>query len=892
MFGRGLGVEFKEGITLEDARIFEQKSEKYIEGDSILFEQSKLFSLCFSEDTVSFEYIRKFSDAFEVPILFAYDEVLMDKNGEPCGGFIVTFLNDVPIKDTRAANAMKAALRIMFPDALQFNSPKRSGVYFDDCLVRYFDKSIPEINIEALFRNMTVCLMAAYGDTHYKSKIKTFAEEHGLRLTPKNLIDVSVSYGLYDKLNEKNDIDNLMVKNGKISPESFIILKIRNGENLPIVSSMSNVTTYQINFVDKTEDDGNIDLNSASTSLISNMDSSQNSSSNNPHSKAYRSSDIALIRPVCQLFNEFEDGSRILDRLELTLLATTLIDIESGLKHFLEIIKKYSKTESGCGKYPFVYWRNSIIYMNQMKYKPMRCDLCCSHSSKCRHAEDILSTAKPKRKTITRSANSSEQFYSFDEAVADFKQAFTKALNADDTKIHAINAPLGLGKSTMVLDFLEKHPDKRCLVALSTNDLKNELYDKAKYKFQVVKSPSLAELKDKLPANVRQRIERLHQLGKPQVVSNYIKDVIEKKKVSKRCSDILENHLKDLQRFYASKCHAFTTHARLLTFDYWMLKEYDAIIIDEDIILNCIIPNQTEILISDFKKILKKIDAGSDLAKKIKMVMNATETESLFTVYGIRYDKAYDDIPIPVDIPSFCMAEKFYFKRKSDENNLIESNRSEDSIVFFKPLRLNDRIKYIMLSATLDPKICNYFFSAKRVSFYDCKKVKYTGTLYQCAENTMSRADMEKKPGIVDKIAKLTGNKNRITFKKYSKAGELYFGKTTGIDSLKGKDLDVIGTPHQPEFLYKLLAYTVGHDIDVDAKMVHQPVFWYEDFFSFQFMTFGGDNRVLRNIQFWMIKSELEQAVGRARLIHHDCTVNVFSNFPVHQAKPKEFHGL
>ena len=40
----------------------------------------------------------------------------------------------------------------------------------------------------------------------------------------------------------------------------------------------------------------------------------------------------------------------------------------------------------------------------------------------------------------------------------------------------------------------------------------------------------------------------------------------------------------------------------------------------------------------------------------------------------------------------------------------------------------------------------------------------------------------------------------------------------------------------------------------------------------------------LRTIQMWMIESLLEQAVGRARLLRYDCTVNVFARFPVEQA--------
>jgi hypothetical protein len=50
----------------------------------------------------------------------------------------------------------------------------------------------------------------------------------------------------------------------------------------------------------------------------------------------------------------------------------------------------------------------------------------------------------------------------------------------------------------------------------------------------------------------------------------------------------------------------------------------------------------------------------------------------------------------------------------------------------------------------------------------------------------------------------------------------------------------------------------------------------------FPFTTY--EDPVLRNIQFYMIESELEQAVGRARLLRCDCTVHLFSNFPLRQA--------
>lgn len=43
-------------------------------------------------------------------------------------------------------------------------------------------------------------------------------------------------------------------------------------------------------------------------------------------------------------------------------------------------------------------------------------------------------------------------------------------------------------------------------------------------------------------------------------------------------------------------------------------------------------------------------------------------------------------------------------------------------------------------------------------------------------------------------------------------------------------------------------------------------------------------NISLQRIQFYLISSELEQAVGRSRLLRTDSSVYLFSNFPCNQA--------
>ena len=124
-----------------------------------------------------------------------------------------------------------------------------------------------------------------------------------------------------------------------------------------------------------------------------------------------------------------------------------------------------------------------------------------------------------------------------------------------------------------------------------------------------------------------------------------------------------------------------------------------------------------------------------------------------------------------------------------------------------------------------------------------------------------------------------------ITFKKYG-IGDMYFGNAIGCDYLKGKDIDVVGTPYQVDFLYKLFPFSIGLDIDEDAVMKSCQVS--HNGYMFTFTTYGEEHDVLRKFHFWMIESELEQAVGRARLLRCHCTVNLFSNFPLRQAVMKE----
>jgi len=464
-------------------------------------------------------------------------------------------------------------------------------------------------------------------------------------------------------------------------------------------------------------------------------------------------------------------------------------------------IKKYSD------------WEYYLNYLKKTGCISYPCNYFCPYKDQCHHAQDILSTTRPEQHTTKKLANCDDTYYSIDEAATDFKQKFMTALNARDTNIHALNSSPGVGKSTTAINFMEEHPELRILFAPPTNELKNKFCDDAiRRGINAVKSPSLLEYKDRLPTNVWRHIQHLYETGKHHAVMGYITEIVKNGNLEKTRIEILQNHLKDLSAFYNSSCHAFTTHSLLQTLDFWTLKKYDAIIVDEDPILNCMIPNQVEIPIKKLENIIAEIDHDSGLAKKILAAIGAAKSEPLFTLKNIHYEEAYDGISTPIDIPSFCQATKFCCKKTPDKNNI-----SEDSIIFFKPFSLNPRIKYIVLSATVNETIYNYVFGSSRVKFYECKKARYIGTINQYVDKTMSRVYIDKNPDVFEERIAFSGFEDVIGFKKWSKND--YYGKITGIDNYKGKNLTIIGTPHQPEWLYKLFAYTIGWNAPYEIKV-------------------------------------------------------------------------
>lgn len=803
------------------------------------FEQTQLFVLYFDSfsslgnSELTFEKVKARAGQYELPVFFAYDVFSTGHRSRFC----VSFLNDTTFRTLKEAEAIQKALMMIFPE-----SDKRCDVltlHRGGNKVLYFDDAVPEINVDLLFMNMSLYLKDRYGDTNYKRKIVEFSRQTGIRLNRNKLLDISPAECKTEDINRNIDDKN--------SPNPIIVYN-RSGEKL---SDMN----YHINFEDSKTDHTDEMISVKKTSSIH---------------RSYRSDLLKSLSSNCNLYQEFLSGKKKLSQRELFGLATNLVQSESGKKKFQSILRSKSYYNDAEKKYD--NWDFYFYYIKNREPSP--CTSFCPYHDTCPHGKNILSTTKPKYHQVERIANVGEFLYRLDEAWEDFRQKFECAVISDKQCWHIIKCQTAIGKTQAVLELL-RDTHQRILIAVPTNKLKREVYERAgKMGIPMAVSPSLHELDDELPGIVWDEIQALYDAGKSPM-SRVNKAIAED---DPECAGVFKKYKRELAEFDRFDGHAITTHRHLTNMD---VSKYDLVIIDEDIVYSTVIPNRETVSIRDLKKLKKKLTARDPLAVKIRKILKQIKTSEFFNLDETKYRRSYAGIKMPVNIPALCSAECFCYRKKTDQDN----DTTENCISFIRDVKFQENKKYIMLSATADQDICEYYFGEDLVEFYACKEAAFTGVLNQYADKTMSRSFMDENPDIISMIKQWTGFKHTISFKKFDSCGTdgLHFGNCAGSDTLKNKNIDVIGTPHQPEWIYKLFAFSLGYDVEAQIKpnaiVIHNG-------YRFRFTTF--EDETLRAIQFYMIESELEQAVGRARLLRCCCTVNLFSNFPLKQAVLKE----
>jgi len=166
----------------------------------------------------------------------------------------------------------------------------------------------------------------------------------------------------------------------------------------------------------------------------------------------------------------------------------------------------------------------------------------------------------------------------------------------------------------------------------------------------------------------------------------------------------------------------------------------------------------------------------------------------------------------------------------------------------------------------------------------DIRDVEQQGKIIQYTKRSCSRLSLNR---YVKTVSEEIGDKPVITFKSYAHqfknpVKDMHFGNCSGYDTMKGKDLAIVGTPHRNVIEYLLTAKVLGIDFKTtDTTMSFQKI----EYNGFRFKFYCYDNEEIRLLQLAFIESDLIQAVGRARTLRTDATVEVYSNFPLRISK-------
>ncbi len=375
-------------------------------------------------------------------------------------------------------------------------------------------------------------------------------------------------------------------------------------------------------------------------------------------------------------------------------------------------------------------------------------------------------------------------------------------------------------------------------------------------------------------------------------------------KTKKIIQKYIKEHAEDLTPFEEENCNDFlkikdkvldenirivlTTHTRVSTFDESVFSNAITII-DEDILVSSFFLQTRSISLGTLYDFREKCTGRAK--KFIDSILDNNDGEVHFiSDYGNYNDckLSYDELQ-EMDI-SDNINDLF-----SAATYLIDKDK--ETLYYYAPGKLSPN-KCIVLSATLDEDVYKKYFNLSdyEVLYIEGKPVKYKGKLYQFTASTVGRATLDKE-GTFEKVqnaAKRYVDENTpiITFMKYQYynfaknkqsrvniAPGLYFSKCLGSNKLKNKDIIVLGTPFMNDISYKLIGYFLDDNIS-DFGEVHRRIQYKE--YEFYHRTY--EDSTLRNLQCYWMKGELEQAVGRARIIQYDKTVVVFSTVPCEQA--------
>lgn len=578
--------------------------------------------------------------------------------------------------------------------------------------------------------------------------------------------------------------------------------------------------------------------------------------------KLVRNFPFATLNDRCGLYRQSVSGEYWLYHHEMFGLMTNLLNIEGGRSKVIDIIN--SREEYLQKKEDWSLMMNQIKKMN---YLPSSCNSFCPFANECTHAKNMIEQGKLPRGSVQ--ILEEPIFQKIDTVYSKLEKLFEDILSKEEKGVYVIKAPTGIGKTETIINNAKK---TNFSVAFPTHKLKDEVSQRLKE--QSVKHFKVPEL-PMLDAPFSEKVEHLYNIGAYKAVNKYLRKL-------SIDNDEIRLFLEELDKIMKIKGEILlTTHQRAI---YTNDDSNSTLIFDEDPIpsLFPISQMRQSDLVYAFTKLQENQDNKDVIMALQKMIIDApsdvVHERSSFLLPSVKEmeNTIIEDSNIHSDILGFLDCDYFIKKRVNDKEWVYFINRNQ----------LPDNKNIIILSATANEQISKLVFG-NNVQFYDLGEVKPKGSILQVTSKSFSRYTIKENQKELEKLAKnimerYNPGSEIISYKDFFKIDReenLYFGNTEGIDVMKGKNITIIGTPHINPIAYLLIGVCLGFRMGLEqSRMEYRQV--ERNGLRFYFTTYNGES-LLREIQFYLIESQLLQAVGRARVNRYPVKVLILSNLPV-----------
>lgn len=781
----------------------------------------QLYGLDF-DDGITVEQVLERCKEYGIMPAFIYSTFSSIDNNK----FRVVFVNDQEITDYRLRLVLQIGLMTMFKESDK-SCKDAARLYFGGKELIYKDYG-SMMNPVDMVRGLCRYISETDVNSHASREIKRYCESVGLDMVngmPKVI-------PARDKDDSKEDAKSTKI--GVIDAAPMLYIYRLCGEN-------AKNETFEFHF------------SNTNTTHKSRAEGKQKKFSvvNEKIEREYlRRFDFKELDDCCRLWHEFSSGKIALTHDERFGLATNLCCIEGGRERFIAAVELQGTKDINA-------WQYQCNYINRLDYAPHRCIKFCPYAETCEHAKNILEQTKTARGRIV--IISTPEYKTLEQAERELRQHFMNATAVEDTNVYVLRAPTGIGKTELYLDV------KNTTVCLPTHELKNEvakrMIDRGN---NFVASPELPSISPEYD----EQIQKLYDVGAygaaHKMIRNLSKDIPQ-----------LKEYLDQLKTLKRAKGNILTTHARAL----YLKDNNDTMIIDEDITQTLL--KVDSITLEDLNIVVHECCSIENFSRLKSIQEVATDAHT-----GLVYK-----------MPSFFLDKKVKLENILVDHRLIRTNvigflncdyfvkdeLPDGTIVFYFVNRaeLPDK-KVIIMSATVNETICKLLFG-DRLRFIDIGAVETVGNLKQYPQHSYSRYQMKANGDLMKLASAIAGDSPVITYKKFKDDFAncvMTFGATSGIDAYAGKDICVVGTPHATPVTYLLVANALGQTPRFNDSNTMEYQIIRRNGFSFWFQTYS-DKDILREIQLFMIESELTQAIGRARILRKDCTVTLLSNLPM-----------